>query len=391
MPSPTQPPADDFALVLSGGGARAAYQVGFLAWLAGRFPDLRLPILTGVSAGAINAAYLASRNEPLAERLKNLTGMWEGLETSDVFDVHASGLLAKVARSGLSLLSGGYALRRRGGLVDFQPLARTLDRVLLAEDGGFLSGIERNLASGELRAVAITAASYTSGRSVTFVQGNDVSLWERAHRTSREVRLRTEHVLASSALPIFFPAVEIEGRWYGDGGMRLTAPLSPAVHLGARRILAISTRHVPSAKEVEERERPDEAPQLAQIAGNLLNTIFLDQFDADALRMERINQLLETVPEERRGELHPIELLVLRPSRDLGQLANEYEARLPKAFRFLTRGAGTKRARSNDLLSLVMFQHDYLAHLIALGRADAEARAGEIERFLLPARAQEAG
>ncbi|MEX1024547.1 MAG: patatin-like phospholipase family protein [Planctomycetota bacterium] len=382
MVPPLTPRLDDVALVLSGGGARAAYQVGFLSWLADRFPDLRPPILTGVSAGAINAAYLAGRTEPYADRLRNLTSMWSALETDDVFEVHPSGLFSKVARSGFSLLSGGHLLRKHGGLVDFAPLRRLLGRVLEAEDG-YLPGIAKNIASGELRAVAITAASYTSGRSVTFVEGRDVKLWDRAHRTSREVRLTSEHVLASSALPVFFPPVEIEGRWFGDGGMRLTAPLSPAVHLGARRIFAISTRHIPSEAELRERDRPEGPPQLAQIAGNLVNTVFLDQFDADALRMERINELLESTPVAARRGLHPIELLVLRPSQDLGLLANEYEARLPRAFRFLARGAGTQNTRSNDLLSLVMFQNDYIQHLIELGRSDAQARATEIERFFL--------
>lgn len=373
-------PTDATALVLSGGGARAAYQVGFLRWLASHLPELKLPILTGVSAGAINAAYLGSRTEPWSERLENLASMWLELETQDVFEVHPTGLFSKLARNGFSLVSGGYALRKHGGLVNFDPLKRTLDEKLGAPDG-FLRGVDKNIESGELEALAITAASYTSGRSVTFCQGRDIAGWDRGHRISREVILETRHVLASASLPVFFPAVEIEGRWYGDGGMRLTAPLSPAVRLGANRILAISTRYSPSALELEQREAPDGPPPLAQIAGNLLNTIFLDQFDADALRMARINRLLEGIDESQHDGLRPIQLLVLRPSQDLGKLANEYEARLPKAFRFLTRGTGTLKVRSNDTLSLVMFQPDYIAHLIELGEQDAAANAESILAF----------
>ena len=171
--------------------------------------------------------------------------------------------------------------------------------------------------------------------------------------------LTVDHVMASSSLPIFFPAVRIGPHWYGDGGIRLTAPLSPAIHLGASRILAISTRYARSRAEADA-SSIDDYPPPAQIVGVLFNAIFLDLFDADALTLTRVNKLIDCMPPEERGPLRPVELLVLRPSRDLGKLANEYEARLPPAFRFLTRGLGTRETRSNDLLSLVMFQPDYL-------------------------------
>jgi NTE family protein len=193
--------------------------------------------------------------------------------------------------------------------------------------------------------------------------------------------LRVEHVLASSALPFFFPAVEVNGRWHGDGGIRLTAPLSPAVHLGARRIIAVSTRY---ARSREEADRPTISgyPPPAQVAGVLYNAIFLDQLDGDALQMRQINQLIARLPEAERDGLRHIDLLLLRPSVDLGPLANEYEPELPRAFRFLTRGLGTRETRSNDMLSLVMFQGDYVRRLIALGEADAAARMPVIGRFL---------
>jgi len=232
-----------------------------------------------------------------------------------------------------------------------------------------------------LRAVALTAASYTTGRSVTFIQGRDVEPWERADRVSRQCTLRVEHVMGSAALPIFFPAVQIENGYYGDGGMRLTSPLSPAVHLGAGRILAISTRHVPSLAETR-MHALEGYPPPAQIFGDVMSAIFLDQFDGDALRLQRINQLLKATPEGARQGLRPVELLLLRPSSDLGRLAHEYEARLPRTFRFLTRGLGTQETRSNDLISLVMFQPDYLKRLLELGEEDARERAGEIEAFV---------
>lgn len=366
---------------MSGGGARAAYQVGFLHFLAQEFPELSVDILTGVSAGAVNAAYLASSTGPLSGRAERLFDLWRHLGIDDVFGVETSDLAKHVLRWGVRLLSGGG----RGsppttGLVETDPLRELLHRALDAE-GGVLKGVERNLQEGTLKAVAITASSYTTGQSITWVRGRQIDLWERAHRKSISCPLTVEHVMASSALPIFFPAIPVEGAWYGDGGIRLTAPLSPAVHLGADRILAISTRYPRHRKEAD-LPAIDGYPPPAQVAGVLLNAIFLDLFDGDALRLERINRLIEHVEADKRGGLRKVELLVLRPSQDLGKLANEFETQLPPAFRFLTRGLGTRETRSNDLLSLIMFQPDYLHHLLDLGESDARARRDEIARFL---------
>jgi NTE family protein len=370
----------ELALVMSGGGARAAYQVGALRWLAQRFPEAVVPILTGVSAGAINAAFLGVHEGTFRERVEKLCDLWSELRVEDVFRVGALGLFSHLLDSALSLVSGGHHQPKHHGMVDTSPLRGFLERVLLARDGE-LTGIARNLERGVVRAVAITAASYTTGRSVTFVQGREVELWERADRVSRTTTLRVEHVLGSAALPIFFPAVQVENGYYGDGGMRLTAPLAPAVHLGAGRILAISTRHVPDMAETRMHVLKGYPPP-AQIFGDVMSAIFLDQFDGDALRLERINQLLTDTPPEKRGALRPVKLMLLRPSRDLGRLANDHEPRLPRTFRFLTRGLGTQQTRSNDLISLVMFQPDYLRRLLELGEEDAAARAGEIEAFL---------
>jgi NTE family protein len=208
-----------------------------------------------------------------------------------------------------------------------------------------------------------------------------IQTWERPQRKSVGCALRVDHVVASAALPFFFPAVEVEDAWYGDGGIRLTAPLSPAVHLGARRIIAVSTRY---ARTRQEADRPSIGgyPPPAQVAGVLYNAIFLDQLDSDALQMRQINRLIERLPATERDGLRPIELLMLRPSIDLGRLANAYEPDLPRAFRFLTRGLGTRETRSNDMLSLVMFQSDYVSRLIELGEADAIARIDDIRGFL---------
>src|SRR5262245_51435134 len=232
--------------------------------------------------------------------------------------------------------------------------------------------------------MALTASSYTTGQSVTWVHARPdcgIHLWERPQRKSVTCEFRVDHVMASAALPFFFPAVEVDGAWYGDGGIRLTAPLSPAVHLGARRIIAVSTRY---ARSREEADRPVVSgyPPPAQVAGVLYNAIFLDQLDADALQLQQVNALAERLPADQRDGLRHIDLLMLRPSMDLGRLANEYEPELPRAFRFLTRGLGTRETRSNDMLSLVMFQTDYVKRLIELGEADAQAWLPEIRSFL---------
>jgi NTE family protein len=372
------------ALVLTGGGARAAYQVGVLRHLARVFPDLVPDVLTGVSAGGINAAFLAAHQQSFARKVESLVDIWTSLRIEDVFRVDLRDLASRTVGWGGRLLSGGRSsLPRARSLVDTTPLRALLDRMLDA-NAGSIDGITRNLEDGWLRAIALTASSYTTGQSITWVQSrgdSGIETWERPQRKSASCALRVDHVMASSALPFFFPAVEVDGAWYGDGGIRLIAPLSPAVHLGARHIIAVSTRY---ARTREEADRPAVVgyPPPAQVAGVLYNAIFLDQLDSDALHMQQINDFVARLPEGQRNGLRRIELLVLRPSQDLGRLANAYEPELPRAFRFLTRGLGTRETRSNDMLSLVMFQTDYVKRLIELGEADAQAWLPEIRRFL---------
>jgi len=374
----------DLALILTGGGARAAYQVGVLRFLAREFPDVVPGILTGVSAGGINAAYLAAHPEPFSSKVENLAQAWSGLRIEDVFKVDLRDLASRTVRWGGRLLSGGkYPLPPARSMVDTEPLRHLVARLLDAT-GDEIPGIAKNLRAGSLRAIALTASSYTTGQSVTWVQTRDdcrIETWERPQRKSASCVLRVDHVLASSALPFFFPAIHVDGAWYGDGGIRLTTPLAPAVHLGARRIIAVSTRY---ARSREEADRPaiTNYPPPAQVAGVLYNAIFLDQLDADALEMLRLNRLIARLPEPDRDGLRPIDLLMLRPSVDLGQLANAYEAALPRPMRFMTRGLGTGETRSNDLLSLMMFQTDYVRRLIELGEADAASRVEDIRWFL---------
>ena len=372
--------------MLSGGGARAAYQVGVIRLLAREFPDLVPGILTGVSASGINAAYLAARQEPYADKVEALAQVWADIRIDDVFRVDLRDLTSRTVRWGGRLLSGGKSpLPPAKSLVDTTPLRALLER-LLGADGGAITGIEESLRKGWLSSIALTASSYTTGQSITWVQarpdGRIQTTWERPQRKSVACALRVDHVMASSALPFFFPAVDVDGAWYGDGGIRLTAPLSPAVHLGARRIIAVSTRYSRSRAEAD-RPLIVGYPPPAQVAGVLFNAIFLDLLDGDALHMQQINDLIARMPEAHRDGLRHIDLLVLRPSEDLGRLANAYEPELPRGFRFLTRGLGTRETRSNDMLSLVMFQGDYVKQLIEMGEADAAARLPEIRRFVM--------
>jgi len=377
----TKPRGGDLALVMSGGGARAAYQVGLLRCLARHWPEISLPILTGVSAGAINSTFLAASTGTFRANVEALTRLWQTLTVEQVFRVDTYSLVRNALRLASRLVSGGLVhAPQPHALVDTQPLRALLERELCSLDGR-IPGIEENLRRGALKALAIITSSYSTGQSVSWVQGRDVTLWERAQRTSVGCEMGVSHVMASTSLPLFFPAVEIEGRWYGDGGVRLTAPLSPAVNLGAGRILAISTRYLRSIREAE-RPVVTGYPPPAQILGVLYNAVFLDLYEADALSMERISSLAEKLPEESRGRMRPVRLLTLRPSCDLGKLANECETQLPRTFRFFARGLGTRQTRSNDILSMLMFQPDYLTRLIELGEADAEARRDELAEFL---------
>ncbi len=376
-----EPTRDDLAIVLTGGGARAAYQVGFLRCLARFMPEVRFPIITGVSAGAINAAYLASHPGRTAEAAEGLTRLWSDLEVRHVFRTDSFSLVKHMARWALTLVSGGSSIGPRvKGLVDTQPLRDFLEGCLTVEDGEIV-GIQHNIDRGRLEALALTTLDYTTGRTVTWVQGRAIEGWERSYRRSEAAKLTIDHVMASSSLPLFFPAVKLGSHWFGDGGIRLSAPLSPALHLGARRILAISTRYARSSEEAAA-PATNGYPPPAQIAGNLMNSVFLDLLDQDLERADRFNQMLEKIPPEDRGDMRILEIEVLRPSVDLGKLSAQYEAKLPGAFRFLTRGLGTRKTTSPDYLSLLMFEPTYLRELIRIGEEDAEQRLDDIARLI---------
>jgi NTE family protein len=366
-------PASDLALVLSGGGARGAYQAGVLRRIAHRFPGLHFPIITGVSAGAINASFIAAHPGTLAEAMDDLCAIWAALELEDIFRIDLPSLARHFTRWATRLASGGMAMAPAvRGLVDSSPLAGTLRRSSPCLDGELI-GIERNLERGSLQAMALTALNYSTGQTVTWVQGRGIPHWHQPRHRSQQARISVDHIMASAALPMFFPAVRIGDAWYGDGGIRLSTPLVPAIRLGARRILAVSPHYEPTLEEAE-RPKNQGYPSPAQVLAHLLDSIFLDVLDEDVRRLQSLNQLLARLPREEWGELRDVAIRVLRPSTSLGDIAAEYEPCLPTTFRYLVRSLGTRETQTSGLLSMLMFQPDYLQRVIALGEQDAEAR-----------------
>ncbi|MEO8184008.1 MAG: patatin-like phospholipase family protein [Deltaproteobacteria bacterium] len=389
--------APRLALTLLGGGARGAYQAGVLERLSQALPELRLGIITGVSAGAINAAYLANSPATFAGAARSLQALWAGLSMEQVVRAATVEMLGNVARWSAQLLSGGIQpLTQAQGLLDTAPLRSLLQRALDATDGP-LAGVERNLAAGRLDALAVTTTSYQTGQAITFAQqppGHSVA-WQRPQRLGCNARIGIDHVMASAAIPLLFPAIQIDGSWHGDGSVRDTAPLSPALHLGAERILVIST--VRGALGVGEPTATEPAaiesayPSLARIVGVTLNSILYGHMESDAAQMRRFTELARTCAAARATGLRPVDVMVLRPSLDLGEIAAELEKELPRAIRYLTRGLGTREPNSADLVSAVLFEAKYTCRLIECGQHDAEQQLDALVQFLTAASVAPAG
>jgi NTE family protein len=375
---PATAPADS-ALVLTGGGSRASYQAGVLQYIAEAFPDAHFPILTGVSAGAINAAHLANHGGTFPESVANLTAWWGQIRTEQVLEPSSSvGFLLKMVRRG-GREELGEALPRHG-LVDTAPLRAYLQEKLRAENG-HLSGITRNLERGSLKAFAVVTINYGTGQTVSWMQGRNLNAWERPNRVGITTTLTVEHIMASTSLPFLFPAVRLGDAWHGDGGVRLAHPLAPAIYLGADRILAIATRYERSRSEADVPSAYG-YPPAAQIFGLLMDAVFLDTLEQDGLLLERINQLVTQLPQRKRMGLRPIRFLMIRPSVDLGKLAGEYEPYLTGVLRLLARGLGSGDTTSPDWLSMLLFVPDYTRRLIEIGHRDAAQQHDRIAAFL---------
>jgi NTE family protein len=372
----------DLAVMLTGGGARAAYQVGLLKGIAQHFPRLRFKIVTGVSAGAINAIYLAAHHGSLKEKARTLDRMWCELNCDSIYRFDWKVMLPfRSAIASISTRRNKWTKTQPRALVDTTPLRELMCRVLDTPPGLPIEGIADNIRSGYLTALALMTLDYSTGQTVRWVQGRNFDFFEGPNRRAECTQFTVEHVLASAALPFVFPAIRLGDAWHGDGGIRLAAPLSPAVHLGASRIIAMSTGYQRTADEALT-PLVTGYPPAAQILSQLVNAVFLDAIDEDVVRMERMNELLRAIPVHQRGGLKPIDLLVLRPSVDLGKLAGDYERYLPRKMKLLVRALGVKETESPDFISMLMFEPTFTRRIIDLGESDVQSRVAEIRAFL---------
>lgn len=361
------------ALALSGGGARAAYQVGVLQGLAERLPGLEFPILTGVSAGAINTAFLAAHLGDFSTAVEQLRQRWTTLTAERIYDVHTGTLIRAVLSNITRGVVGRRSRKTLHGLVDTAPLREFLRETIRIE------GIDSNIATGRLRAAALSATSYTTGRSVTFVHAPaGTPMWERAQRVSVAVSLTIDHIMASAALPIVFPAICVDGEFYGDGSISHLAPLAPALHLGARAIVAIGPPVAHPTQPAVARY-----PSAAQVLGLVFRAIFLDALEADAERLERVNRTLAGIPPgaPQPGGLHPVELLMIRPSRELDSLAVGQTRLLPTPIRWVVRALGGQRKEAAEFLGHLLFHPTHTGPLMELGYRDVSAQWPAMERF----------
>ena len=366
-------------LILTGGGARAAYQVGVLRAIATMLPKGArnpFPVICGTSAGAINAASLAVAARNFHEGVRQLVDVWENFHVDQVYRSDPIGVLFNSVRILASLVFNKHGAI---SLLDDSPLTKLLVHRLP------FRGIQKSINSGDLHALGITAWGYTSGQSVTFYQGvKDIAAWDRERRIGISTNIGVEHLVGSSAIPFLFPAMRINREYFGDGSMRQFAPISPALHLGAERILVIGVHD--TLNEHPDRARTASYPPMAQIAGHVMNSIFLDSLDIDLERLQRINEIIQLIPREtlenNSMQLRPIETLIISPSEAINKIAEQYAHTLPRTMRLAYRAIGAMGRDGSTLLSYLLFEKPFCQALIKLGYQDTMSRKNEVLQFI---------
>lgn len=373
--------ASNNALVLTGGGARAAYQVGVLSAIAKFIPRNRgipFPILSGTSAGAINTTALGCYASCFNLGVKKLEWIWKNLDTAKIYHNDTKGVFGYIGKGMLASFQADYANKLPHSLLNNAPLRNLLNSVMN------FKRIDNHILRGYLSAVSVTASSYTSGDSISFYQARDKTQpWARAKRCGEPAQLNSEHLMASSAIPLVFPSVKIKDQYFGDGSVHQLSPLSPAIHLGAERIFIIGVDQpkVP----LHASENNPHPPTVATIAGHLLDSIFADTMNSDLERMTRINETLELIPDAKKSSmegLKTIDSFIINPSHDFNAIALNYYYDLPLPVRLLLRSAGINNDSESSIISYLLFEKNFCTELIKLGFEDAMEQETQIKNFL---------